>query len=498
MRSFVKKKTHTVVSKTNSSKEPLPSRQYSAQVVPRRARSKDHMLKNWAIRSANAATMRSASDAEYAKKRIAKETADRQALERRRARVQAAKKVLQKESTSSSILRHAHQYGAAVSKMNKAKLMQSNKFRKVNRYPNPVPKHDQLKKKNRHARSAGHLGASKSRERNGRTGGDSAVSNIQKEVERIERIKEMKKARAQGANNGWGMMSKYAAAKLQAEKQAQHQRNTFSKMEMKAYLDQQVARKQKIFTDMAEEKVFWRKKNMEDTKKWREEEKSNKAKLLAKNLEIKQARQVQLAHLEKRRREQARILKQEDDRMMARQKREKQRVARERRAKIIAQQEGLDRVKEENIIFQEKKREQQRKQWEEDARLDAQWKEILDKQERERQLRLEDLYRKQQGLVKIGLQAAKSNADLLAADAARAKRHQDELTRKEDERAAARKNKAERMKAEMLKSLNDAVKFKEDLQRKQALADAEFARRFISENNRELNKADDNEEKSKK
>ena len=70
------------------------------------------MLKNWAMRSANAAAIRSAGDAEYARKRAEKERSEKKAAERRRARVQAARTAtLIVGSEQQTILRHAHQYG---------------------------------------------------------------------------------------------------------------------------------------------------------------------------------------------------------------------------------------------------------------------------------------------------------------------------------------------------------------------------------------------------
>ena len=365
-----------------------------------------NMLNNWAKRSANSASIRSAGDAEYARKRIARERADKMADSRRRARVQAARATLNVGSEQQTILRHAHQYGAAVSKMNRAKLGKPNRMRKINRFPNPVPlrKREEMKrKKNGRSRSEGHLRGPESRDAGDRV---SASSSIEREVERLEKAKLLKLAQVQEANNGWGMMSRYAAARLGAEKKAERDHRNMTRTEMKAYLDAQVAKKQKYFTDHAAEQKFWLKKNNEDTQKWREDEKRKKKRLLAKNLEIKRAREVQLAELDQRRRQQALVLKKEDDRMMARQKREKARVAREKRAKLIVQQAALDRVKEENMVTLAKKEAARQKQWEEEARLDAQWKEILDKQEREREARLEEMYRKQQGLVAIGQKAA--------------------------------------------------------------------------------------------
>ena len=462
------------------------------------------MLNNWAKRSANAASIRAAGDAEYARKRIARERTNKLADVRRRARVQAARSTLRASGEQQTILRHAHQYGAAVSKMNRAKLGKPNRMRKINRFPNPVPlrkreemKREKIKKirKSGQSKSEGRLGGPES---SGVVNRASASLSIEREVERLEKAKQLKLAQDQQANNGWGMMSKYAAARLESEKKAERDRQNMSRTEMKAYLDAQVAKKQKYFSDHAAEQKFWLKKNNEDTEQWRMEQKRTKEKLLAKNLEIKRAREVQLNELERRRRQQALILKKEDERMMARQRREKARVAREKKAKIIAQQAALERVKQENMVTLAKKEAAKKLQWDEEARLDAQWKEILDKQEREREARLAEMHRKQQGLVAIGQKAAESNANNDAELEARIQRHRQELARKEDAKAAARVAKAKKMKDEMLSSIKEAINLKEEMQRKRAKQDAEFARRFISESNQALNEADDEVEKARR
>ena len=184
--------------------------------------------------------------------------------------------------------------------------------------------------------------------------------------------------------------------------------------------------------------------------------------------------------------------------MMERQSKEKARLAREKRARIIEQQAALDRVKEENLVTLAKKEAAKKKQWEEDARLDAQWKEILDKQEKDRADRLEELYRKQQGLVKIGQIAAETNANNDAEIEARIKRHQDELAAKEDAKAAARAARAKKMKVDMLKSINEAIQLKEQIRKKQAVDDLKFAQRFISESNQALNDADEEKHRAKR
>ena len=52
--------------------------------------------------------------------------------------------------------------------------------------------------------------------------------------------------RSREANNGWGMMSKYAAARLDAEKKAEQDQRRLAHRD-EAYLDKQVLEKAKVF-----------------------------------------------------------------------------------------------------------------------------------------------------------------------------------------------------------------------------------------------------------
>jgi len=183
-------------------------------------------------------------------------------------------------------------------------------------------------------------------------------------------------------------------------------------------------------------------------------------------------------------------LKEEDDRMLARQKREKIRASRAKQQKIKEQELALMRVKVENERVLKEKQKLKEDKWAEEARLDAEWKEILDKQERARGERLAEIKKKQQGLETIGLQAQQSMAEQLAADEARAKRHQLELQRKEHEKAAAVIAKKEKMKNDMMKSIDEAIKLKEQLRQKRAIEDAKFAAKLKRLNNIELDKLD--------
>ena len=105
----------------------------------------------------------------------------------------------------------------------------------------------------------------------------------------------------------------------------------------------------------------------------------------------------------KRRTDAARRQKhQEEMEIVRRQKKAIEDEKEEKRRDILRKQKQLEVVKKENaqiLIMREK---QKKQMWEEEARIDAQWKEILDKQERAREKRLADLYARQHKLVAIG------------------------------------------------------------------------------------------------
>jgi hypothetical protein len=421
--------------------------------------------------AALSAVKRSNGEQKYNQKRALRKEVDNQMLQRRRARVQAARSTLgSPESEAQRLLRHAHQYGEAVSKMNRSRIGKPNRMKRINRHPNPEPKRKQEKslvtyederKSNNNSRSSG----GKNEPTKATESGDST-------------------------KGGWGDMYRYQAIKLEKEAQEEKLRKLKARKEMKAYLDDQVKRKEAYFVNKEKDKAYWLKKNNDDAKTWKTTLKQEKRSLLGKNLEIKKAREIQLKELHDRRMKEQIILKEEDDRMLARQKREKIRAARAKQQKIKEQELALMRVKVENERVLKEKQKLKEDKWAEEARLDAEWKEILDKQERARGERLAEIKKKQQGLETIGLQAQQSMAEQLAADEARAKRHQLELQRKEDEKAAAVIAKKEKMKNDMMKSIDEAIKLKEQLRQKRAIVDAKFAAKLKRLNNIELDKLD--------
>ena len=104
------------------------------------------MIARLAKQAASSSSKRTSGDSEYNKKRQLKQKADEKLIARRRARVHAARNSLSSpETDASKLLRHAHQYGAAVSKMNRERIGNPNKIKRMNRYPNPEPKRRQEK-----------------------------------------------------------------------------------------------------------------------------------------------------------------------------------------------------------------------------------------------------------------------------------------------------------------------------------------------------------------
>jgi hypothetical protein len=440
------------------------------------------MLSRLGKQAANSSRRRVAGDSDYERKRVLKQKADKQLMARRRARVAAARTTLSSpETDASKLLRHAHQYGAAVSKMNRSRIGKPNHMQKMNRYPHPEPKR----------KSERTLVVFDGDERNGGKGPATTDETAQAGQKRNG------KAASKGGESGgdptqagWGTMYRYQAIKLKKESAEEVVSKKKTRVELKNYLDNQVQRKEKYFVNKKEETAFWKKKNLNDTAEWKRSMKAEKKKVLAKNLEIKKAREIQLRELEARRMKERMILKEEDDRMMARQKREKSRAAREKIRLLKEQEIALARVKIENEKAQQHKAKLIQDKWAYEARLDKEYKEVLDKQERKRAERLAEVKRKQDSLETIGLQAQTSMAEQLASDAARAKRHQNELRRREDAKAAAVIAKKEKMKNEMIKSIDEAIKLKEELRRKRAIADAKFSSKLKRLNNIELEKID--------
>ena len=448
------------------------------------------MIARLAKQAASSSSKRISGDSEYEKKRQLKQKADEKLIARRRARVHAARNSLSSpETDATKLLRHAHQYGAAVSKMNREKIGNPNKIKRMNRYPNPEPKRRQEKsliefqdnKGGRRSRGSG--GSHKGQE--SRSSNHAAAAAEEKEKE-----KDKEKNASDASQQGWGVMYRYQAAKLQKENEAEKRKERKTRREMKEYLDKQVKRKEEYFVNKRNETIHWKLKNTNDHADWKQSIKSDKRRTLGKNLEIKKAREVQLKELEDRRMKERIALKEEDDRMMSRQRREKKRAAREKVKQRKEQDLALERVKIENQRVLREKAKVLDATWAEEAALDKQWKEILDKQERTRGARLEELKKKQESLYTIGLAQGSKMADLLAADEARAKRHQSALKKKEDEKAAAVEAKKKKMKQDMLTSLHEACALKEEVRIKQARHDAAFAAKLKKLNDIELDRMD--------
>ena len=428
--------------------------------------------------AALSSSTRHRSDGEYNRKRQLRQQTDQQMMARRKARVQAARSSLgSPESDASRLLRHAHQYGHAVSKMNRARIGKPNTIKRINRYPNPEPR-----RKSEKSLMVFEEGGQR------KTGNKSNGS--QPNPGPGQGPEDHQDGSVDPSKAGWGVMYRYQAIKLEKEAQQDKVQARIVRNELKAYLDDQVKRKESYFVNKEEERVFWRTKNKRDHKDWKQSTKKIQQEYLAKNLDIKKARQVQLDELNARRMKEKILLKEEDDTMLVRQKREKKRAARDKIKKLKQQEIAIARVKVENEKAQAHKAKLIQDKWAYEAKLDKEYKEILDKQERKRGELVAEIKRKQDGLETIGLEAGATMAEQLAQDAARAKRDQLELRKREDVKAAAVIAKKTRMKNEMIKSIDEAILLKEANRKKRAIEEARFAAKLKRLNDIELDKLD--------
>ena len=448
--------------------------------------------------AAKSSRRRADGEQKYDQKRQLREKSDQQLMKRRKARVQAARSTLgSPESDAQKLLRHAHQYGHAVSKMNRERIGKPNRMKRMNRYPDPEPHRKKEKSL---------VMFEDDNDRKGKSGHNSHNSNNSNNSNnsrsRSNSRNQNKRATNQPSNNsdgpeaidpskaGWGVMYRYQAIKMGKEAEEDKKKKQEEKLKLKAYLDNQVKTKEVYFTNKAQDKAYWLKKNNKDTQEWKSSTKKIQRNLLAKNLDIKKARQVQLDELNNRRMKEKMILKEEDDQMMARQRREKKRAARQKQLKLKQQEAALQAVKVENERVLKEKQKVLEEKWKEEARLDAEWKEILDKQERKRNAMYDDIKKKMGGLETIGLAVGATMAEQLAEDDRRAKRDQMVLRKREDDKAAAVIAKKLRMKNEMIKSIDEAILLKEKMRQQRAIEDAKFAAKLKRLNNIELDKLD--------
>ena len=257
--------------------------------------------------------------------------------------------------------------------------------------------------------------------------------------------------------NEWAMLNMFSAEKSEIEAKKKEAARRKHAIEIQKYLRKQEEDKYAERKKEQEDKKYWLNYEKEQKKKWVQEQKKVKMESLKKHQLIQVERKKQLEET-KRRTDAARRQKhREEMEIVRRQKKAIEDEKEEKRRDILRKQKQLEIVKKENaqiLIMREK---QKKQMWEEEARIDAQWKEILDKQERAREKRLADLYARQHKLVAIGKKTQNNEAAELAAEEARNKRHRDAEAKRRDDKEKAAIAKKERMKREMMASIDNAI-----------------------------------------
>eukprot|EP00945_MAST-04E_sp_MAST-4E-sp1_P003695 g3695.t1 len=427
------------------------------------------MLDNWAKRSANAAARRKSGSAELERKKRKQQALERKRLAQRKQVVKVRRGQCHQNSNNSEL----QAFLKRVNISNKHKLGKSGKLKRVNRHPDPRNKQDRQEARERYNKLLeqnveGSNAPSQTRSRQQATptailtGKEAPESNFY--VKRKEGSK----------TNEWAMLGIYQAEKSGVDATSKERKRRVEAQKVEAYLKRQEQSKYVEMKKEQEDKAYWLKYERAQKKNWLKEQKLVKQNNLEKHRVIQVERNKQLEHQKRRLQAERARRHKEEMQIVNRQKREVEREKLEKMKVIKQKEKELEVIKNENALIQIQREKQKQEMWAEEARIDAQWTEILDKQERAREKRLQDLYDRQHKLVAIGQQTQNNVAADLAKEAARIKRHQDAQIRRENEKALQKEQMAKQRKIEMMKSIDGAVARKRQEEETQRRKDLEF------------------------
>jgi colicin import membrane protein len=214
----------------------------------------------------------------------------------------------------------------------------------------------------------------------------------------------------------------------------------------------------------------WLKKEQDRIAIWNQEERNKIEETKLKNETIRKQREQQLRELDAVRKREQMELEKYDQGTLRTIKKEIQLEKAKEAMKRASDAENLRLVAEQNVRDNEMRKVQQQQEFEAMRKLESQWAEVLNKQERARERQLKQTYSRQ--ALQYGTAATMQEvlAKIAAEDEARAERHAKELEDKAAQRERDQKNERARLQAEMLDVLGIQVR------EKRARAKAEASR----------------------
>jgi len=240
------------------------------------------------------------------------------------------------------------------------------------------------------------------------------------------------------------------AQKLEAKK----------KSDMKKALDAQVRYQQEAILKERAEEIEWVKKEQARVMVWNQEEKNKIAETKAKNDRIKEQREQQLRELSAiRARDQTEtrnydLMILSDIRDEIRKAKAKEGIKRESDA------ENLRRVAEQNIVHQQFLKEEKQREADAMRKLESQWSEVLDKQERQRDRQLKLTYSRQAKQYGTAASMQEEMERIAREDEERADRHAAQMEAAAKKRDADQIAERNRLQQETLNVLSIQVREK--------------------------------------
>ena len=211
-----------------------------------------------------------------------------------------------------------------------------------------------------------------------------------------------KKGSKPTAVNEWAMLYKFQNEQASIRRKSPGEKRAEERAKWRKELLDAVNHKRSVKERSRKNDLKYKTIIDEDIKRWKiEEKKQKKNASIEKYKKIGIERKRQLA--ERQRLQSLRDEEQKDieTEMMRRREREIREIELEKQRRRKWQAAELERIKVANEEVLERKARLRQEQFAYEAKLDAQWKEILDKQERARKMQLEELYKKQHRMVKI-------------------------------------------------------------------------------------------------
>ncbi len=258
------------------------------------------------------------------------------------------------------------------------------------------------------------------------------------------------------------------------------------KLEMKRALDAQVRMKEEALLKEREEDLEWVKKEQERIKIWNEEERQKIADVKGKEESIRKQREQQLRELALLREREKKEQQEYDIGILKSIHKEIKQERAAENEKRVRDAANLRQVAEQNVEHMEHLKLAKTQEIENVRALEAQWSEMLNKQERQRDRSLKQTYARQARQYAASESMQETMDRIAAQDEARATRHAKEL----DEAAAKRERDQRDTRARLQQETLDVLAIQVREKQVRANADAERERMVVAREKEDIARAE--------